>query len=87
MTDEQEQNLALASYIAEKIFSMDYHSAQLRLIHTAPLREGQFDADTLKIIAKHLLEVEHIASQLKVQIAKLTPTITPASAPEKQTEK
>lgn len=81
-----EENLSLATRIAEKIFSMDYFSAQLRLIYTAPLREGAFDAEAIKTIYSHLAEVNHISASLIADVVRLLPTITndPATAPEKE---
>lgn len=84
---DDNQNIQHATRIAEKIFSMDYFSAQLRLIHTAPLREGQFDLEAIKTMHSHLTEIHHISGHLMSQILTLTPTITnePATAPEKET--
>lgn len=81
-----EENLARAIRIAEKIFSMDSFSAQLRLIYTSPLREGAFNAEAIKIIYSHLAEVNHISASLIGEVFHLLPTITtePATAPEKE---
>jgi len=83
--DKQQANLERAAQLAEKILSMDYFSAQLRLVHLAHLRDGDFDAERLRTIVAHLQEVQNIVGAIIPMAALLTPT-QPAAAPaEKET--
>lgn len=83
--DKQKENLERAAQLAEKILSMDYFSAQLRLVHAAALRDGDFDAERLRTIVGHLQQVADIAAALVPHVAALTPT-QPAEVPaEKET--
>lgn len=79
-----EQNITLARAVAEKILSMDYFAAQLRLVHSSALRDGEFDQERLRTIVAHLQEVQEISAALIPLAASLTPTLTPAPAPEKE---
>lgn len=79
-----DENLTRARAVAEKILSMDYFSAQLRLVHISALRDGEFDPERLRTIVTHLQEIQEIAGALIPLAASLTPS-TPATAPEKET--
>ncbi|HRI61221.1 MAG TPA: hypothetical protein PK228_15885 [Saprospiraceae bacterium] len=81
-----ETNKENARRLSEKILSMDYFSAQLRLTHNSHLREGDFDAERLRTIVAYLQEIEQIAAACIPLAAALTPTVTlePAPAPEKE---
>ena len=82
-----EENLNLARTIAEKIASMDYFSAQLKLVHSGSLRDGEFDHARLQLIRAHLGEMDNVLAHIIPLANKLQPSISierPATAPEKE---
>jgi len=86
MTPQEEEIRTRAIHIAEKILSMDHFSAKLRWIYTSPLKEGTFDAETIKELHGYLSEVHHISGHLLSKLETLPPTITsqPIPVPEKE---
>lgn len=82
----QEELRAIAAALAEKILRMDHHSAQLRLVHIGALREGELDEARLITIRHHFTEIVEALEDAMPLAARLTPTFTPATAPEKQPE-
>ena len=71
---QKDLNLAAAGQVALKILSMDYISAQLRLIHSGHLRDGDFDADRLELIISHLYTIKNAAESILPLAHTLTPT-------------
>lgn len=73
--------------IANRILEMDSSAAQLRLVHISPLREGEYDAERLRLIVAHLRHVAELSNAILPHAEALTPTITdktPATTPEKE---
>lgn len=83
---QKDMNLAAANQLAQKILRIDYHSAQLRLVHSSALRDGEFDLARLQLIRSHLADMLNILEHTIPLAATLTPTVTiePATAPEKE---
>lgn len=83
---QKDMNLAVAGQISLQILSMDYRSAQLRLIHSSHLRDGNFDAERIQLIISLLYDIRNTVERIIPLAHTLQPTVFQLSiAPEKET--
>lgn len=87
-TLNDDPNIRAANQLADALFRLDYHSAQLRLVHTGPLRDGVFDLARLQLIRGHLADMQPLLMRCRDLVLELTPTVTiePATAPAEKEE-
>lgn len=83
----EEQNIEYAKQLAEALIRLDGHSAQLRLVHSGPLRDGEFDLARLQLIWGHLADILGLVDPCLCLASQLTPTVTiEAASPQAEKE-